>query len=418
MRQVIYIFHRDLRIVDNRGLNVAIQWAREHDAVIVPLFVFTPAQVGRSNPHKSYASIHFMIDSLRDLEAAIAADGGHLCIAYGDTVGVLKEAKKAGTEVAAVFDVRDYTPYAKQREAAIRAWAAGEGLVYEAVDDIYLTTPGTVLTGTGRTFQKFTPFWETARRRPVAEPAPKPRNIPWAEGRAKAADRVFGSVARTLDDMAAKLYKDLPEVAPGGRTEGLKRLAAAATLNYEATHDRMDAPTSGLSSHNHYGTVSIREVFAGVTNTAFRRQLYWRDFYGHIMADFEGLYGVGPWEFQAPTRWRRGEQEVFEAWSRGQTGVPLVDAAMHQLLRTGFMHNRARMLVASWLVKDKGVHWRWGERFFAAHLVDYDAAQNMMNWIWIASVLPFASAPFRRHDPDRYAERFDPAGKYQAMWGE
>ena len=408
MSIVVYIFHRDLRIVDNRGLNAAIQWAREHDVTIVPLFVFTPAQVGRSNPYKSHASIHFMIDSLRDLSTAISADGGHLVVAHGDTVEVLKKVKG---HVGAVFDVRDYTPFAKQREAAIKVWAAGAGVVYEAVDDIYLTAPGSVLTGTGRTFQKFTPFWETAKRKPVDRPTAKPRSIPWLAARG-----IFGTVETTLDAMADKLYKDLPEVAVGGRTEGLKRLAAAARLDYEATHDRMDAPTSALSAHNHYGTVSIREVYWGVPNTAFRRQLYWRDFYGHIMAAFEDLYGVGPWEFQAPTRWRKGEREVFEAWSRGETGVPLVDAAMHQLLRTGFMHNRARMLVASWLVKDKGVQWRWGERFFAAHLVDYDAAQNMMNWIWIASVLPFASAPFRRHDPDRYAERFDPEGVYQAMW--
>jgi deoxyribodipyrimidine photo-lyase len=136
------------------------------------------------------------------------------------------------------------------------------------------------------------------------------------------------------------------------------------------------------------------------------------------MATFEDLYGVTAYEFQKPTSWRKGEQEVFEAWSKGQTGVPMIDAAMHQLLRTGFMHNRARMVVASWLIKDKGVHWRWGERFFAKHLVDYDPAQNMMNWIWIASVLPFASAPFRRHDPERYAERFDKTGAYREKWLE
>jgi deoxyribodipyrimidine photo-lyase len=407
--KVIYLFHRDLRIVDNRGLNAAIQWARDHSTSIIPLFVFTPTQVSRSNPYKSHAAIHFMLDSLRDLESAIAADGGHLVVAYGDTVTILKRLHEKES-IGAVFDVRDYTPFAKQREAAIKAWAGGTGIVYNAVDDIYLTTPGSVLTGTGRTFQKFTPFYETARHRTVDHPTPKPRSIPWS--------RWKPATGTTLDAMAAKLYKDLPEVAPGGRTEGLKRLATAARLDYEATHDRLDAPTSALSAHNHFGTVSIREVFWGVPNTAFRRQLYWRDFYGHIMAAFEDLYGVGPWEFQKPLRWRRGEREVFEAWAKGQTGVPLVDAAMHQLLRTGFMHNRARMLVASWLVKDKGVQWRWGERFFAAHLVDYDAAQNMMNWVWIASALPFASAPFRRHDPDRYAERFDPEGVYQARWEE
>ena len=138
-------------------------------------------------------------------------------------------------------------------------------------------------------------------------------------------------------------------------------------------------PTS--LAHNHFGTVSIREAFWATGQEAFRRQLYWRDFYGHIMAAFEELYHVGVWEFQAPTKWRKGEKEIFTAWSKGQTGVELVDAGIREMLRTGFMHNRVRMVVASWLIKDKGVNWRWGERFFAQHLVDYDPAQNMMNWI-------------------------------------
>jgi deoxyribodipyrimidine photo-lyase len=205
-------------------------------------------------------------------------------------------------------------------------------------------------------------------------------------------------------------------VRRGGRREGIRILAHDIPKHYERDHDRLDAPTSHLSAHNHFGTVSIREVYWATSQEAFRRQLYWRDFYGHIMAGFEDLYGVGAYEFQAPTRWRKGEREVFEAWSKGATGVPLVDAGIREMLATGFMHNRARMVVASWLVKDKGVHWRWGERFFAQHLVDYDPAQNMMNWIWVASVLPFASAPFRRHDPYRSAERLDPEGTYVGMW--
>ena len=158
-------------------------------------------------------------------------------------------------------------------------------------------------------------------------------------------------------------------------------------------------------------------MYWATSQEAFRRQLYWRDFYGQIMAFFEELYGVDPWAFQAPKGWRsERERTVFEAWSRGETGVPLVDAGIRQMLRTGFMHNRARLVVASWLVKDMGVQWRWGERFFAQHLVDYDPAQNMMNWIWIASVLPFASAPFRRHDPERSAAKHDPDGVYRRTW--
>jgi deoxyribodipyrimidine photo-lyase len=400
---VILLFHRDLRIADHRALEKAIDIARRTDTHILPLFVFTHEQITR-NPLKSAPAVQFMCDSLADLGNAIQERGGKLRLALGNTVEVLKSIKN----VVAVVETKDYTPYAKEREAKIRQFCEGIGALYEAVEDIYLTNPGTVLTGSGKTFQKFTPFWTSAKRHTVPKPTGIPTRIPWVTG----SPRIAGTVR--LSEMQGPR---LPEVQPGGRTVGLKHLEAIPR-NYSETHDQLGAPTSQLSAHNHFGTVSIREVFWATSQEDFRRQLYWRDFYGHIMAAFEDLYGVTAYEFQKPTSWRKGEQEVFEAWSKGQTGVPLIDAAMHQLLRTGFMHNRARMVVASWLVKDKGVHWRWGERFFAKHLVDYDPAQNMMNWIWIASVLPFASAPFRRHDPERYAERFDKSGAYREKWLE
>jgi len=176
-----------------------------------------------------------------------------------------------------------------------------------------------------------------------------------------------------------------------------------------------------LSAHNHYGTVSIREVYhAGkaIGLTAFVRQLWWRDFYGHIMADFETLYKIHPYEFQKepPRPLSTRQEEDLKNWCLGTTGVPMVDAGIKELLTTGYMHNRVRLAVASWLVKDQKVHWRLGERFFAQHLVDYDATQNMMNWIWVASVLPFASAPFRKVDPYRTAEKFNAQGTYVKRW--
>lgn len=400
---VILLFHRDLRIADHRGLQRAIELARMHEARILPLFVFTHDQITH-NPLKSAPAVQFMCDSLADLAAAVAKSGGTLRLALGDTVQVLKSIK----HMKAVVETKDYTPYAKQREANIRQFCEESGVVYEAVEDMYLTNPGTVLTGTGRTFQKFTPFWTAAKTRAVPKPTEIPTRIPWVSG----SPRILGSIR-----LEAMRPVRLPEVQPGGREAGLRNLAVIPH-NYSETHDQLAAPTSQLSAHNHFGTVSIREVFWATSQDDFRRQLYWRDFYGHLMAAFEDLYGITAYEFQKPTGWRKGEREVFEAWSKGQTGIPLIDAAMHQLLRTGFMHNRARMVVASWLVKDKGVHWRWGERFFAKHLVDYDPAQNMMNWIWIASVLPFASAPFRRHDPERYAVRFDKSGAYRETWLE
>jgi deoxyribodipyrimidine photo-lyase len=222
----------------------------------------------------------------------------------------------------------------------------------------------------------------------------------------------------TLMEMQKRLVpKRNADVQPGGRSEGLKNLASVPK-DYEDAHDDMGRDSPQLSAHHHFGTISIRESYHASNNVAYRRQLYWRDFYGHLMAAFKDLYGEEPWEFQAPRGYKKGEEEVLEAWQKGETGVALVDAGIRQMLQTGFMHNRARMVVASWLVKDKGVQWRWGERFFAQHLVDYDPAQNMMNWISVASVLPFGSPPFRRHDPEASAKRLDKAGIYRNRWLE
>ncbi len=403
-KRVVFLFHRDLRLVDHGGLERATAVAKDLGAELVPLFVFTPTQVTH-NPYKSPPSLQFMCDSLAELESAVKAAGGRMRFAYGDTVTVLASI----TNLVGVLETRDYTPYAKAREAAIKAFAEKKGIVYEAVDDIYLTAPGSVLTGTGRIYQKFTPFYEVAKHRSVPRPRPAAA-APWHTG------RLVLEGATTLSEMRKRLVPHRnTAVQPGGRQQGLRRFAAIAT-DYEAAHDDLARESPHLSAHHHFGTVSIRESYHASNNSAFRRQLYWRDFYGHLMAAFEELYGVGPWDFQKPEKYRRGEKEVLEAWEKGETGVALVDAGMRELLTTGFMHNRARMVVASWLVKDKGVHWRWGERFFARHLVDYDPAQNMMNWISVASVLPFGSPPFRRHDPEASAARLDKRGVYRSKW--
>jgi deoxyribodipyrimidine photo-lyase len=218
----------------------------------------------------------------------------------------------------------------------------------------------------------------------------------------------------------------------GGRTEALK-LLRNLPHKYDEIHDVLKESTSGLSVHHHYGTISVREswwraeelIRQGHTGLeAFQRQLYWRDFYGQIVAFFEDLYRTDAYEYQKEwSEWdrysdttKREKREIFRKWCAGETGVPLVDAGMRQMNTTGFMHNRARLVCASWLIKDMGIHWRWGERYFAERLLDYDFSQNFGNWSWVASVLPYSQAPFRRHDPVTIAKRLDPKGEYIARW--
>ena len=410
---VLFLHHRDLRLVDNRGLEAACAYAKTNGALVAPVFIFTPSQVGRSAPIKSSRSIACMLQGLDELETSYS---GSLGFYYGQTLDVVKQFKN----VVAVFECADYTPYAQTRTAELQAYAKTTADIhYEAVDDIYINAPGSILNGTGRPYQKFTPYYETALKKRVDRPT-GPCRGPFI----KKGVRLPSSVS--LKEMVGRLVdnKALGRAYKGGRAEAL-RLLGDLPATYADTHDILAERTSGLSVHNHYGTVSIREVYwtAKEKNnkhtTALIRQLYWRDFYGQIVAFFKDLYGVGPYEFQNDSRYGSlspAKAKVLKAWKNGTTGVPLVDAGMRQLNETGFMHNRARLVVASWLVKDMGIWWRWGERYFAERLLDYDFSQNFGNWCWVASVLPLSQAPFRRHDPETTAERLDKDGVYVERW--
>jgi deoxyribodipyrimidine photo-lyase len=398
----LMLFHRDLRLVDHNALE------RIHDKHIIPLFIFTPEQVSTTNPLKSNHSVQFMIESLRDLEKEIRLQHGTLYIAYGDTVEVLASIFR-NHPFTVLAETADYTPYAKKRTAALTEFCKQHSISYEWVHDSYLMAPGTILNQSGKTFQKFTPFYEAARVKHI--PAPKRKHTFHFHMLAK---RSVGGKRTTR--FCPEHNEEI--AVHGGRAEGLQ-LLQKLPHNYAKTHDTPSISTSMLSAHNHFGTVSIREVYAASKQSAFRRQLWWRDFYGHIMADFENLYGMGAYEFEL-NKWKRPlsqeKKEWLTQWKKGETGVDLVDAGMKQMLRTGWMHNRLRLVVSSWLTKDKGIHWRHGERFFAQHLVDYDPAQNMMNWIWMASALPFASAPFRKVSAKGTAEQFNKDGVYVKTW--
>ncbi len=413
---VLFIFHRDLRIVDHLSLAAAASYAASSGAHILPAFIFTPEQVSKDNSFRSMNSIQFMIASLLEVDEALRHDGTRLQAFYGDVLEVVEQLKRRHN-IIAIFETADYTPYAKARSSTLHLAALKDGLFYQAVHDTYLTVPGTVLNGTGRPFQKFTPFWESARSRRVAKPT----------GKAVPAARWY---ATNTTDLPAICKRVLPAGAAanrqihvrGGRSEGLRLLADLPKRRYNTNHNLADKPTSHLSAHHHYGTVSIRESYAvgrAHSNlTEFVRQLYWRDFYGHICASFELLYGESPYKFTGKGPWRSdaAARAKFEKWAAGRTGKPIVDAGIRQLLATGFMHNRVRLVVASYLIKDLKVYWRWGEKFFAQHLVDYDFAQNFGNWCWVASVLPFSQPPFRRFDPERTADVIDPDGEYRRQW--
>lgn len=242
-----------------------------------------------------------MLNSLQELEKDISDDDGKLYFAYGETVEMLRMIARR-VKLGAIVETADYTPYALKRTSAIKAFCDSNSLRYVSVDDSYLTAPGSVLNVSGRTFQKFTPFYEKARHLRIAEPRGKP-SVTWFKFRAGAGGTRKLRMAKGFAPLSLLRRRLLPvrnsELAvQGGRTEGLA-LMKRIPKKYADTHDIPSIPTSFLSAHNHFGTVSIREVYAAAKgNTQFIRQLWWRDFYGHIMAAFESLYGVGAYEFQ------------------------------------------------------------------------------------------------------------------------
>jgi deoxyribodipyrimidine photo-lyase len=417
MSHILFVFHRDFRLVDHTSLEYieSILLKTYKGATVVPLFFFTPQQVSEENKFRSLNSIQFMIESLMELNTALREKGSRLVCLYGSNLECIQTIYQAlKGDVAALVETKDYTPFAKQRESDFRKWCMVNNVEYACPEDLYLTNPGTVSNQSGKPFQKFTPFFEAARRKPVNKPTGQV-NLPWFHKQtAFPKETHLTAMRKKLIPMENRLIH-----VHGGRSEGL-RLLANLPKKYDTERDIPSKPTSNLSAHNHFGTVSIREVYwAGkkAKIEEFVRQLYWRDFYGQIMASFESLYGEEPFAFmkEPVTGWKT-DRSILNAWKEGKTGHELVDAGMRQLNQTGYIHNRARLVCASWLAKEQKVHWRWGEQYFAQKLVDYDVTQNMMNWIWVSSVLPFASAPFRHLDPEVQAEKFDPLRQYRATW--
>ena len=383
----VFLFHRDLRVVDNTSLNAL---SAVCDA-IVPVFIFTPEQVTSENKYKSDAAVQFMIESLDELARECP-----LVTLYGDTTTLMKRLVKENSATAVGFN-EDYTPYAVKRDKELVM--DGVDIISEA--DFYLTRPGDVVTGSGTVYKVFTPFYEAVLRMKVVEPSKK-RVVKWH----KAANN--GNI--TLADAYTRFTTPNPEIAvKGGRQAGLKMLTAAKSLrDYDKTRDTLALPTTQASAYLKFGCVSVREMYRAVkSNAALLRQLIWRDFYAHALYAYpDGILDTTGIKWTKNKKW-------LDAWKEGRTGFPMVDAAMRQLNTTGYMHNRGRMLVASFLSKILLIDWREGERYFATKLVDYDIASNSLNW----QNTVFDNLPYVKiFNPWTHSKEHDPDATYIKRW--
>ena len=388
MSTAIVWFRRDLRLDDNPA------WARatiEHDHVI-PLVVIEPELLDRAGRFRRAA----YLDALAGLDDQLAALGGRLRIAIGDPATILpRELGDASAEQ--IYANADVSRWAQRRDGAVDhttdgavAWSWGT----------MVHAPGDVLTNAGTLSKVFTPFW----KRWVALPLP--------------AEAIAGSAA-VADDPGRPLpdRSDTPVVAATANWD-------SQVEDYESSRDPPSIEgTSRVSTALRFGTVSPRrlaEEFGTHTpgRAAFTRQLAWRDWYAHTTLQFPDIdrRAIRP-EYDT-IRWERGPEadRDFVAWQQGRTGYPIVDAGMRELAATGWMHNRVRMITASFLVKDLLIDWRRGERHFRHLLSDAEPSQNAGNWQWVAGTGPDAAPYFRIFNPVAQSRRFDAEGSYIRRW--
>jgi deoxyribodipyrimidine photo-lyase len=403
----LFIFRRDLRIVDNKGLDYLSSICKN----IYAIFIFTPEQVGSKNKYKSDNSVQFMIESLDDMSSQINKQGGKLYTFYGNNEKILSSCIDVWNINVVAFNL-DITPYARLRDDAIVKLCQREKVFITYDHDYYLCNPGSILNGSGETYQKFTPFYENAKHKKVELPI-KSKKYSFSNSSKLPPNHISLSQAMTR---FTKINKQI--LVNGGRTNAIKqmRIASKNIRHYASTRDDLSKPTSQLSAYIKFGCVSIREVYNSFkTNRTFIRQLYWRDFYANIVYAFPHVIGHSMTAKYDKIRWHYSDH-IFDAWSKGMTGFPLVDASQRQLIATGWTHNRGRMLSSSILTKIFLIDWKKGEQFYAQHLVDYDVANNNGGWQWSSGSGADSQPYFRYFNPYSQSKEHDPKCEYIKTW--
>lgn len=395
----IFIFRRDLRVQDNSALNTLL----EHVSVgkILPIFIFNPKQIyAKNNEYFSNNAVQFMIESLEDLEKSL-----HINYYEGNDIDVLNKLNKKYKIKCIAFN-KDYTPYARKRDALIADWCKDHGVEIITEVDYTLFPMGSITNSSNKPYQVFTPFYKTCKKKKVNIPVTKTIK-----------DKNIIIDVRIQSFNKRRYYTENAEISVhGGRKHALERLKNAMK-NYSKTRDLPALEgTTRLSAYIKFGCVSIREVFHNYSgNAALQRELIWREFYANIIYNFPHVIGNSFKQKYDKIKWSNNK-EWFKKWCQGETGYALVDAGMNQLNRTGWMHNRVRMVVAMFLTKDLLIDWRWGEKYFATKLVDYDPASNNGGWQWSASTGTDAQPYFRIFNPDLQIKKYDKDLEYIKRW--
>ncbi|MBA4020134.1 MAG: deoxyribodipyrimidine photolyase [Pirellula sp.] len=412
----------DLRLADNPALHLAA----ERGGPVVPLFIWSPEEEGVWQP--GAATRWWLHHSLAELSERFAKLGSPLIIRRGAALEVLQSVVRA-TGADAVYWNRRYEPELIARDKLVKAALVADGLQVQSFNSALLREPWTIATKQGKPYQVFTPFWRacvaSANEAPEREqePVDAPRQL-------ASPSHLPKSDTLTSLGLLPKLSwaDEFPKFARPGELHALKRLQeflADGVLEYDHERDRPDhLGVSRLSPHLHFGELGPRQIREALQLYAhagdarrkkaaegFLRQIYWREFAHHLLYHFPHTPEQPLRDEFARFPWLKNYKQL-SAWQQGRTGYPIVDAGMRQLWRTGWMHNRVRMIVASFLVKDLLLPWHEGARWFWDTLVDADLANNTLGWQWTAGCGADAAPYFRVFNPTSQGEKFDPVGDY------
>jgi len=419
MANALVWFRNDLRLDDQPALRAAL------DAGQVPVCVYihAPDEEGAWRP--GAASDAWRQRSLAALDASLRVRGSRLRIFSGPSLELLGTIA-AACDAEAVYWTRRYEPEIERRDTAIKRALRGQGLHAESFNGSLLFEPWTLATKQGGPYRVFTPFWRTALADwRASAPWSAPESLPDLDGDP---DGIRLEVLRLAPSRGwdAQFWEHWTPGEAGAR-EALEVFIDGALRGYREQRERPDrVGTSRLSPHLHFGEIAPWRVVAaleaqrsaatGADIDAYVRQLGWREFAHHLLHHFPDSPDRNFNSSFDAFAWARPDRRLLDAWRNGRTGVPIVDAGMRELWHTGWMHNRVRMIVGSWLCKHMRQHWREGARWFHETLVDADLANNSMGWQWVAGTGADAAPYFRVFNPVTQATRFDPDGRYVARW--
>lgn len=394
----LFWFRRDLRLHDNHGLFAALRSGHP----VLPLFIFDKNILDQLE-EKDDARVNFIYEVIKRLRKQLEKPGSTLEVRYGTPLSVLEDLVKEYS-IESVFANHDYEPYARERDNEIENFLNEKGIGFKTFKDQVIFERSEVVKDNGEPYTIFTPYSKK-----------------WLALLGENHLACFDS-ARWSKNFLIQESRPLPSLE--GMGFELRKLSISSVVDqdiirkYHQTRDIPSLPgTTRLGIHLRFGTISIRELVrtAKQLNETFLKELIWREFFMQMLWHHPHLVQKACKPGYDKIRWRNNEKE-FQLWCSGNTGYPIVDAGMRELNETGFMHNRVRMITASFLVKHLLIDWRWGEAYFATKLLDYELASNNGNWQWVAGCGCDAMPWFRIFNPSTQTRRFDPKNNYIKKW--